>query len=404
MSDTYFPSQPVPVRRWSTWTRFIVDYNPCFLLSAVCMLFGCRLLNDAVNARTGDVAGALWLILTINVYEFCLLGVAVLIRRLLGMRRDVGILLIVGVLFLCDIAFVVGDLSTARPGVGLIVMTLLTMLASAKAFIVLRLLGAPKQMRTLAIITGQVAMILLLPIVLKGVSARYGGNLPPLAICAGWWVAGLLPIVWTIVLNYRTLERLPGLARVYVIVPYLAMLGHLLACTWVFKLPFFTACYAPVMLGLAICVGLSRHHLGRNLAANIQWAMAAVAVMLAVGSPPELSFGGVVNHWAMMSSFRLALIGAAVVNLHGLIYLRHWLFGVTLGLMTCAGLLGPDPRVMLENARLLAAMIRAAIWRAVPTTAKEWGVVTVGASFILLAMGAAVSLYRKPRESQEVLA
>src|SRR4051794_39236122 len=104
----------------ASWTRFIVDYNPCFLLSAICMLVGCRILNDTLNSRPGDLWGACWLVLTINVYELSLLAVAVLIRHLMGMRRDVAILLIVGVFFMCDIVFVVGDLSTANPHAGIV--------------------------------------------------------------------------------------------------------------------------------------------------------------------------------------------------------------------------------------------------------------------------------------------
>ncbi len=402
MSEIYSDALPEPRPVRVNWMRFIVDYNPCFLLSAVCMLLGCRLLNDAINLRTGDVRGALWLIMTINVYEFALIGVATLIRRVQGMRRDVGILLVVAVLFLCDIVFVAGDLSTTRPGVGLIVTVLLTALAAVKADIALRLLNSPKRLRTVAIVAGQVAMLLLLPIVLKQISAARNGNLPPLAIYAGWWIAGLLPVIARLVLGYRSVQKLPALAKMYVIIPYAAFMGHLLACTWVFKLPFYVACYSPVMIGLAIVVGLSRHSLGRVLAANLQWFLAAVAVLLAMGAPSVLSIGSH-HHWATLSALRITLIAAGVVNVYGLITMRHALFAVTVGAMGLAAILGPTVQLMVENVGMLFAMSLATARRLVPRSTGEWGVATIGLAFMLLLLGAFVSVRVKPVQQKELL-
>jgi len=397
MSENEFAPAPPEQRPPSlTWTRFIVDYNPCFLLSAVCMLFGCRLLNDAVNTQSGNVGGALWLIFTINVYEFCLLGVATLIRRVQGLRRDVGILLIVGVLFLCDIAFVIGDLSTARPSAGLLVAGVLIGLAVLKTQIVLGLLDSPKRSRVTYLVASQLAIILLLPIVLKQVAYLHNGYLPPLAIYVGWWIAGALPIVIRGVLQFRTLQHLPTLARVYVIVPYVALLGHLFACTWVFKLPFYMACYAPVLLGLAVVFGMARFRFGRDLATALEWLLAAIAVLLALGAPGELAIGGTVNDSVTFSALRLTLIGAALVNLHGFAVLRHPLFAVTLTFNALGAMLGPSVPAMFENIGVLFRMIRDLFKRAVPQTAPQWGVVTVVVSFVLLGIGAALSLLRKP--------
>lgn len=380
------------------WARWIVDYNPCFLLSAVCMLLGCRLLNDAVNARTGDVRGALSLIATINLYEFCLLGVAYLIRRSIGMRRDVGLLLVTLAIFMCDITFVTGDLSVARPGLGAAVAIGLTVLAVIKAGLALKLLNAPKIGRVLCIIGVQILLILLLPVVYKGISNQHAGYLPPKAIYAGWWLAGVLPIAYRLVLGYRSMQPLPGLARVLVVAPYLAMLGHLLACTWVFKLPFYTACYAPVLLGLAVVVGISRYTFGRVLAANIEWGLATSAVLCAIGSPVDLALTPTQHHWAAISALRLTLFGAAMVNLHGWVALRHPLFGLTLGLMLVGALLGPTVRLMVANGRELIRFVFNTLTRLIPRTAGQWGLAAVGSSFVLLGLGAAFSLLNHRRK------
>jgi len=401
MSDTYFEPLPPPRPRLS-WTRFIVDYNPCFLLSAVCMLFGCRLLNDAVNARTGDLRGALLLILTINVYEFCLLGVAVLIQKIRGMRRDVGILLVVAVMFLCDIAFVVGDLSTARPGVGLIVMLLLTALAGVKTWLALGLLGSPKRHRTVAIVVGQLAMILLLPIVLKAIALQHDGYLPPMAIYVGWWIAGLLPIGIRLILQHRTTDRLPGLTRMYVVVPYIAMLGHLLACTWVFKLPFYVACYSPVLIGLAIVAGMSRDTIGRFTAINIEWSLAALAVLLAIETPDQLAIVAP-HHWGVVSATRLTLFAMGCVNLHGMLVLRHPVFYVTFAGMISVAILIPTFWLIFDLVAAVFEWIGSLVKRLIPKTTAQWGIFTIATSFLLLGLGAIVSLLKnhsKPADQE----
>jgi hypothetical protein len=207
------------------------------------------------------------------------------------------------------------------------------------------------------------------------------------------------------VLHDRTTDRLPWLARLYVIVPYVALVGHLLACTWVFKLPFYAACYAPVLLGLAVVAGMTRDYLGRVVATNLEWSFAAVAVMLAMGASPDLTIAGSHHHWAALTALRVTLLAAGAVNLHGLIALRHPLFAVTLTVMAVGALLGPTLHIILANVRAMYAILRDLLQRLIPRTAPQWGVVTVGGAFVLLAIGAIVSLFTKhPHRREEATA
>jgi hypothetical protein len=378
-----------------SWTRFIVDYNPCFLLSAICMLVGCRILNDAINSRPGDIAGACWLVLTINVYEFSLLGVAWLIRSLQGMRRDVGILVVVASLFLSDIVFVVGDLSTTNADLGIVMAGLLTLFAVPKAWITLRLIGPPKAIRMTAMVAGLIAMIVLLPAVLKKISLANDGFVSLQAIYAAWWVLGAMPIIAVVVLGYRSLERLGGLAIMYLLVPYLVLIGHLLACTWVFKLPFYAACYAPVLLGIAVSAGMLRYRIGRDNAVVVEWLATIAAVVLASRGPASLIT------LPYITPLRLTALAAAVVNVHGLMVTRHLLFALTLGGLCVGAIFGPLWPIVTGGYRWIAELLTRLGRRLTPRTNAEWGMVAVGISFALLLLGMVISLWKRPSQQND---
>jgi hypothetical protein len=373
-----------------SWTRFIVDYNPCFLLSAICMLVGCRLLNDAINLKPGDVKGALWLVLTINVYEFSLLAVATLIRSRLGMRRDVGILLVVGVFFMADIVFVVGDLSTARPDIGAWLAAGLTLLAIPKAWLAMWLIDSPKRLRVAALVAMQMAVIVVLPVVLQVIAHPRGGKLPLPALYAAWWFVGLLPIVMTLVLCVRSTQRLSGLAVMYVLVPYLAIVGHALACTWVYKLPFYAACYSPVLLGLAVSAGMLRSRFGLDNAVVLEWLLAAVGLLLSANADPALTAV------PFATPLRVAAVAACTVNLHGLMTTGSMLFSLTLAGMALGAVFGPLWPIFSAVFQWIAVnLIRLArfLW---PRTKVEWGLWAVGSSFLLLLAGTVLSLWKRP--------
>ena len=373
-----------------SWTRWIVDYNPCFLLSAICMLVGCRILNDTVNSRPGDLWGACWLVLTINVYELSLLGVAALIRRWQGMRRDVGILLVVGSIFLCDVTFVVGDLSTANSDMGIVMAALLTLSAVPKAWITLRLIDSPKLKRVTAMVAAQVAVLVLLPVVLKKVSLMYSGFLPATAIYATWWFVGALPIVGVIVLGWRSVERLGGLAVTYLTVPYLLIIGHLLACTWVFHLKFYAAYYTPVMLGLAVAAGMLRRRISRENAMTIEWVLSITAMVVSVHGPAELTL------IPYLTPLRMAAIGTALVNLHGLLTTWHPLFALTLISLGMGAVFGPLWQFIAIAYRWVMELLMKVLRLLIPQTYSQWGIAAVGTSFVLLVIGSVISLWKRP--------
>ena len=65
--------------------RFIIDHNPFFLLSAVCMLGGCLALTNSLSWSPIRLQRLLMLVVTLNIYEALLIALAIFLiakRRL----------------------------------------------------------------------------------------------------------------------------------------------------------------------------------------------------------------------------------------------------------------------------------------------------------------------------------
>ena len=84
--------------------RVLVEYNPFYLISAMCMLFGLFALNDSLDWSPLPHGNLLTLIVTLNVYEAILVALAVfLLRR--GVLRDAMWLMLLEAFFLADVGF-----------------------------------------------------------------------------------------------------------------------------------------------------------------------------------------------------------------------------------------------------------------------------------------------------------
>src|SRR5260370_40610187 len=100
MSNT-LPAVPMPApHRRRSFLRLIVDRNPFFLISAVCMFAGVRVILAAVNIAPGDLRRLLLLIGVLNVYEAAVIALALYLITRRKQGRDGRILLSTEALFL----------------------------------------------------------------------------------------------------------------------------------------------------------------------------------------------------------------------------------------------------------------------------------------------------------------
>src|SRR5690349_21490416 len=72
----------------------MTDRNPFYLLSAMCMLFGCLALTNSTSWSPIKLQRILILTATLNFYELLLIGLALFLIVRRGLRRDAMILLI----------------------------------------------------------------------------------------------------------------------------------------------------------------------------------------------------------------------------------------------------------------------------------------------------------------------
>jgi len=90
------------------WMQFVMDHNPCFLLSALFMFLGFSCLNAARDVNAAEMGKLLGVLCAVNVYEFALIGLALLLIRKMGImarNRDAVLLLLIQILFLTDGGF-----------------------------------------------------------------------------------------------------------------------------------------------------------------------------------------------------------------------------------------------------------------------------------------------------------
>jgi hypothetical protein len=178
------------------------------------------------------------------------------------------------------------------------------------------------------------------------------------------------------------------------VLPTLSIIAHLSLAHWVYKVIFHPADLAPLLLGMAVLVGRCDHHvtsLGWRM--RMQLALPFVAVALsAIKFPPEMLFQVGPIH---VSPLRMALAGATIVYLDGLWLHRHVLFAWAAGLSAGTLFLGHSVKNINDNSVQMAQRSADALDRLIPRTLSEWGVASIMAAFVLLGLGALISLTRR---------
>lgn len=418
------PDAPRPVIPWKprrAVLNWLAEYNPFYLLSACCMLLGIFVLNDSLDWSPLPQNNLLILIATLNVYELALVVLAVVLLRR-GLIRDGMFLLFLEAFFLADAGFLNMEIFTTDPATGLVVNGVLFALAVVKIAFVFAATGLPVRGGLFFFVMAQLALLFAIPGVFSDVALRRGGQLPMLAVTSAWWAAGLVPILYVLLVRMRAMDGIPAasggasrqeknrdaasfagfalmgdsqrrIAKVFVALPFVSLLAHLCLANWVHKVTFHPSNLSPLLLGLAVWVGRYDWHVS-TLAwrMRMQLVLPFTAVMLAaIKFPPELLFE-VMGVW--VSPLRLAALGATLVYIDGWFLHRHAYFAAASLLCFVGAGLGVSVKDMNRNTLEFIRFWLVGIARLVPKTASQWGVVSVVGAFILLAMGAGLSLLK----------
>jgi hypothetical protein len=396
------PVPPLPVAVWQPRRRIVnwlAEYNPFYFLSACCMLLGIFVLNDSLDWSPLPQDNLLVLIATLNVYELALVVLAVVLLRR-GLLRDGMFLLFLEAFFLADAGFLNMEIFTADPVTGLIVNGVLFGLAVVKVAFVFAATGLRVTGGLFAFVMAQLALLFAIPGVFSEIASNRAGNLPMLAVTGAWWAAGLVPVLYVLLVRMKPFDAVPRrVAKIFVALPFVSLMAHLCLANWVHEVTFHPSNLSPLLLGLAVWVGRYDWHvstLAWRMRMHLALPFAAVA-LAAIAFPakwphtPQLTFEllGVT-----FSPLRLTLIGASAVYVDGFILHRHLYFLAGAILCLFSSGLGPSVKEMNRNTINFFEYWLESLGKLVPRTASAWGVVSVVGAFVLLAMGAGLSLLK----------
>lgn len=386
------------------WLRLILDHNPFYLLSGFCMLWGCYLLSGALYTKAGDLHKLLFLLGVINAYEALIIPLGLVLIRRRMFKDDGRVLLALELLFLVDITFTNGVVSTINAAWGWMLAGALVALAALKVGIILRGLRLPNGRRIGVLALIQIAMLLILPAVYKQIAMSRNGFLPMSAVYLSWVALGALPLIAATVWKWprrRNLLPVPGaeivIGWIYLIVPFAALLVHLYSAAWVYSVPFLSLYTAPVLLGLACALPAFWPAMAAR-EARLEAIAIVCAIYVSLDVPRKLML--VITPGVIVSPLRLVLIASVLVSLWQIWRHHRWAFAGCGVVCLGAAVLGPTLPIMWENFSLASRALSGFCHQSVPRTNTQWGVAAVISAFVLLIAGAAMSLGRASKQDE----
>jgi hypothetical protein len=382
--------------------RFVHDRNPFYLLSALCMFVGFRVTLGALNSAPGDWKTLLGLIVTLNVYELIMIALALFLIVRRGLRRDGWILLGIEALFLVDLTNLNAELFTAMPRLGAVVNALLFALAMGKILLVVRALGLRLPAATTAYIAAQMVFLLGLPGIFRLMRSSTA-SVSALQIYGIWWLVALLIIAGAFIVRRGRPTRPSPMAalpwRLYVLLPLISLLVHLCGENRVYWVHFHPANLAPVLLATVLAMNQSRLR-WHPMVLHASLGLVVLSVLISITPDvyqPELRH---IVLGTIITPLRVALLGSAGITAFlAVVHVSIIASVATAGCLTLA-MLGSDPTDVYFHLVRLARMLINSIRRLIPEGAAQWGVVAISGAFVLLAIGAVVSLKVPPPPSK----
>jgi hypothetical protein len=341
------------------------------------------------------------LLVTLNVYEAALIGLAAYLVLVRGLRRDGMMLVILEAFFFIDITFLNAEISTQKSWIGPAIALASFLAAIVKLSAILRVLGIRKSVAEFAFILIQIAAILALPI---GFGRTSTGVVSPLMFYIAWWIVGLMPVVYEFLVKcLHGDEERAAMSPVFVTfmaLPVLSLAAHLGILHYVYDVPFYGAMAAGPLLGLAMVLNrvVPTALVPRKDVMTLRVLLPIVAVMVSASSPVQLTLFWDPHGHLTLTTLRLAAIAAFLEFVYAFVRER-WVFALIAGLFALlADAYGPTVQ-QVSNSSAAAwdgawDWAKPLAWDLIPTTAFGLGAFLVTLAFVFLGLGAAVSLRR----------
>jgi len=360
------------------------------------MLAGCFALSCALGIAPGQWKPLVALMGVLQVYEFVLLGLAVLLCRRVRMPGDARMAFLLGLLFVSDATYLNTELATSNPWAAPWVALAHLAFLVPKLIFLRDALGLTS-LRTLALTVAQVGFLVYIPGTFSAVhfmdskvhALGLGREMLPLVVYGLWWVIGALPVL------YLWADRAPEhgtddfarpISRASLLLPWASSLLHLLTLHWLYDLPIYGSYLTPLCLGIAANVAYTLARDSETWHISFQWAGPLVAVWFSMVYPDKLVF--TLGESFVVTPLRFALVGAAVIFwIHRSMSDRaSFVWASILGLS-----------LAVSGHSFTAMRLR---WTNLfPETYAEFGVAAMAVAFALLLLALAFSLWR-PRETQ----
>lgn len=399
--DLDVPPPPGP-SRWS----WVIDRNPLFLISGVCMLGGCFLVSGVIHgydpAEVGEGPVLLMLVAllaVLNVYEFAVIWLGLVLSKSQTLVRDTRHLLGLALLLIVDASFVYNETSIFKPEIGALIAAVAAGLALVKAWWITRSLGIRPTRAAMAAVSISLAMMYAMPIAVR-LMAHDGFLSQPMAMVV-WCSLGAavalyaLPLRWVRLTNsdnpdHAQLQRI--VAGGLILMPLISLIGHATALLWVYENTFELSMLSPMLLGLAAVILRQQHRLGGPAAsAKAAAIVVACAIVPCLMTADDLIIESWAYSWLAFSPLRGVLLVAPAILFWG-----WWINGrTTLGallvpLPLIAAALGHTPATMIKHGRWLMESVAELL----PRTQLQWGALAITLAFICLGLGGLVSWRR----------
>jgi len=220
------------------------------------------------------------------------------------------------------------------------------------------------------------------------------------ALYGGWWLVGAL--VGLQALNRAGVAshqgKQPGLGRVFIaavaIVPVVSIIVHLAIAHYVYARTFYFFECMPLVLGTTVCCFC---RLQKELDVVVRRKMIIVmGVVVVLGSIIVPSHFLVSQSWISVSPLRIMLV--AVSMLYAVAWWRCGGWGLLVSgvLASCTALLGHTLEAMGHVLGWVWEVLGDGVKLITPNSAIQWGVITVISAFVMLGIGVAASLLKRP--------
>ncbi|MHC4091741.1 MAG: hypothetical protein ACYSVY_15985 [Planctomycetota bacterium] len=267
-----------PQRRFARYVEWAVHRNPMYLISAALMAAGARLLLAGPSGAAGDIKLILLTLSVLQVYEWAVTGILLVLHGAKRSPEDEPSLLLVAVLFWTGPMAATIEMTAFRPDLGTSLAAGACLIALAELRLACRILGL--RLTTAGQLLGSACLVLLAAAapLLKIPETASGTN--ELFLYGAWWIFGGVVLIFVpVARTYRrrglasgTVRAPTGLGReiAFLTMTIVATAAHLVGMNHAFychAVPFYAS---PLIIAVSV-VGMEL----LSLATKRNWCLLA---------------------------------------------------------------------------------------------------------------------------------